>query len=86
MGNKQICEKGVGWVEDLMGNVPCEAGESAFEATCQTIAIANMEDGVGEILESICDVSAGAFGYACNVGSPASTWKPIVKKELCKNL
>ena len=88
MGNaqqqKQNCENGTGWVLDALGDATCEAGATTFEAVCQTIAIANMEDGIGEILEPICDLSGGAFGYACRFGSEASQWIPKVKAEICR--
>ncbi len=88
MGNaqqrKENCEKGVGFVLGVLGDTSCEAGGTAFEAVCQTIAIANMEDGIGEVLEPICDLSGGAFGYACDVGSAASQWQPELKNKICR--
>ena len=83
MSCNNLCTEGVGMVEDVLGNVGCDAAGDGFETACQLIAVPNMIDGIGEALEFVCVGGGIAIGDICSVGSDASNWKPLLQNNLC---
>jgi len=69
-------------------HLACVPAGILAETLCDEIAVANVEDGVGEVLALICVALPTAFEIGCERSLTAGTenWTDNVKEEACKHL
>jgi hypothetical protein len=83
-----LCHKGMRDLMKPVEKMECEGASTLVEMGCQAFAVFNMEDGIGEVLEPVCDIVPAAFTEGCKeaASNDKIPWNHYVLKNACKHL
>lgn len=83
-----VCKNVTSHIFKAFESMGCEPAAGGVEAACQTFVAFNLEDGIGEFMEPVCDVLPSVFETTCKIAAKHThqPWVDTIAKAACKKV